>query len=546
MQLIKILFKKIKSYSCVDGLNILILISILLTLLPMLLLNSCARKRISPPFPESVINQAKPAKFEKMGKEKIDKNNLKAKKVKIIKLEPLTVVEPELVMEDKMPLEDKLFSFSARRATLLNILLALAKEAEFNLVIDKYVNANQEVSVEFNNIPLKQALEEILTAYGYFYKIKGTVLKIKAVEKRLIKFDYPLVYSIPRSNVGGDMLGSSSGDDNRGISAEFSVATKVEDESSLNIWKKVKAVLTPGYGVKKTSKQGDVTGLLSELGRATIDSASGTILVIDRPYNLNLVEEFLDEMKKSLTRQVVIEAKIMEVQLNHAHQYGIDWSVLGLSSKFDFKLSTNVMPATNTGNFTLSLGKVFDNVNISAMIDAIKTQGNINTIASPRLNVLNNQSATISVGRVIPYLDFDIETVEAGSTVSYQAVPTVKKAQAGVNLGITPQISENGIITLHVLPVITDQVGEQSFTYNGTTWAVPIFDTRQADTMVQARDGETIILGGLIQNDTTDTTTSVPILGSIPVIGSLLFSSQKRESNKIELIILLTPRIVEY
>ncbi|MCK5311595.1 MAG: hypothetical protein KAJ62_05770 [Desulfobacteraceae bacterium] len=543
MRLNKTLFEKAESYNDKGNSTLLFSSSFLLILILVpaltLFVNSCAHQAPNPPVSESTIKEQKALSPEQTSDAKV------VKKVKIQKLAPLAEIEPELMIDDKMSFEDKLFSFSARRTSLRDVLLALAKEAEFNLVIGKHVDATQEVSVEFNNLPIKQAMDEILEAYDYFYRIKGTVLKIKAVEERFIKFDYPLVFSKPTSNVGGDMLGSSSGEDSSGISAEFSVTTEIEDEASLNIWKKVKAILKPGQGSTGPSGTGEVTGLLSEIGRATVDSASGTILVIDRPYNLNLVEEFLSAMKKSLLRQVVIEAKIMEVQLNHRHQYGIDWSALDQITDFDFDFDVSLMPTANTGNFSLSLGKVFDDVDISALIDAIKIQGNINTISSPRLNVLNNQSASISVGRVIPYLDFDIETVQAGDTVSYQAVPTVKKAQAGVNLGITPQISEDGIITLHVLPVITDQVGEQSFTYNGTTWEVPIFDTRQVDTIVRARDGETIILGGMIQNDTNDTTKSVPILGKIPIVGTFLFSNQSRESNKIELVILLTPRIVE-
>ncbi|MCK5098630.1 MAG: hypothetical protein KAR45_11040, partial [Desulfobacteraceae bacterium] len=419
MKLNKTLFEKTKSYYDRARLRPLFLTNLMLILILVLFLNSCAHKMPNPPAAESVIKEQKALSPEQIMDEKIAKQ---AKKVKIIKLEPLTETEPELMIDDKMSFEDKLFSFSARRTSLRDVLLVLAKEAEFNLVIGKHVDATQEVSVEFNNLPIKQAMDEILEAYDYFYRIKGTVLKIKAVEERFIKFDYPLVFSKPTSNVGGDMLGSSSGEDSSGISAEFSVTTEIEDETSLNIWKKIKAILTSGEGNKNTGGEGKVTGLLSEIGKATIDSASGTILVIDRPYNLDLVESFLSKMENSLTRQVVIEAKIMEVQLNHSHQYGIDWSALDQSSNFDFDFDVGLVPGSNTGSFTLSLGKVFDDVDISALIDAIKIQGDINTISSPRLNVLNNQSATISIGRVIPYLDFDIETVQAGDIVSYEAV----------------------------------------------------------------------------------------------------------------------------
>ena len=179
------------------------------------------------------------------------------------------------------------------------------------------------------------------------------------------------------------------------------------------------------------------------------------------------------------------------------------------------------------------------------MVDAISTQGDVNTISSPRINVINNQSATISIGRTIPYLDFTISCDGTGDNRVCTKQPTVQRAQAGVSLGITPQISGDGMITLHVVPVITDQVGEEPFSDGGTSWTVPILDTRTASTIISARDNETIVLGGLIQDSSSDNRTSVPILGSIPMVGKFLFGNQAKDSTKIELVILLTPRIVK-
>ncbi|WP_300459704.1 hypothetical protein [Desulfobacula sp.] len=471
--------------------------------------------------------------------------------INVENLLPIKELVPQMAMDNTLPFDDKLFSFSARSTPLRDVLMGLAKQADLNIALSKEVDGEAAVSVEFHNLPLRQAMEEILRTFEYSYDISGNILRIKAIETRILKFDYPLIYSKATSDVGGDMLGSSggtsSGSSDSDISAEFSVKTQVEDEDSLNIWKQIKDMLQPKEEDQGSQNQGETAGLLSTIGRATVDSASGTIVVTDRPDVLDMVEKVLEQMQSTLKRQVIIEAKIMEVVLNHGHQYGVDWSAIQTGAHSAYTLASNMATnlAAGTGTFQLNLGKSAGEDGLSALIDAIRTQGDVNTISSPRINVINNQSATISIGRTIPYLDFEIENITAGDTVSYKAVPTIQRAQAGVSLGITPQISGDGVITLHIIPVITNQVGSETFTYDNESWPVPILDTRSASTIISALDNETIVLGGLIQDSSSDDRTSVPILGSIPVIGQFLFGNQTKKSRKIELVILLTPRIVQ-
>ena len=461
---------------------------------------------------------------------------------------PLTELAPQPAMDETFSFDDKLFSFSARSTPLRDVLMGLAKQAELNLVLSKEVDGMEPVSVEFYNLPLRQSMEEILQTFEYAYEISGNILRVKAIETRIFNFDYPLIFSKATSEVGGDMLGSSGGSSSGGsddMTAEFTVETDVDDDDSLNVWKQIKEILQPRKeDTKSQSGSAEETkGVLSVIGRATVNPISGTIVVTDRPDVLDRIEDILSHMQTALKRQVIIEAKIMEVALNHSHQYGVDWSAIRKGSTTPFDMSTSL--GKDTGIFEFSISKIAGEYDLTAMVDAISTQGDVNTISSPRINVINNQSATISIGRTIPYLDFEIENITAGDTVSYQAVPTVKRAQAGVTLGITPQISEDGMITLHVVPVITDQAGSETFTYDGTTWTVPILDTRTAGTIISARDNETIVLGGLIQDTSSDDRASVPILGSVPVVGKFLFGNQSKKSKKTELVILLTPRIVK-
>lgn len=467
-----------------------------------------------------------------------------AKRLHPATLPSLAEMKPRVAVEEKMPYEGKLFSFSARSTPLQDVLLGLAKEAGMNLIIEKGVNPAEPVSAEFRNLSLKTAMDTILSAHDYFYEIKGNVLTVTAFETRIFRFNYPLVYNEPTSKVGGDILGNAGGgDSSTELSGEFQIEAKITDSNHLNIWKQIETALSPA---KEEGGDEDKGGLLSPDGKAHINYMSGTIVVTDRRKNILLVKNFLDEVQKSVWRQVVIEAKIIEVKLDYMHQYGIDWSAVQTTSGSTFNFSSGFANAlaANTGIASTVFTATTGNWSLGGTIDALSTQGEVTVLSSPRLSVLNNQSALISIGRMYPYLDFTVETIMVGETTSLKLVPTVKNAQEGITLGITPQISETGIITLHIVPIITEKVSDQSFTYDGTTWTVPIFDIRETDTIVRAVDGSTIIIGGLIKDTTSDTVKKIPILGDIPFIGKL-FSHQTKTNNKSELVILLTPTIVE-
>lgn len=457
-------------------------------------------------------------------------------------LPPLATLKPKVAAVEEMPFESKLFSLSTRGAPLQDVLLGLAKEAGLNLVIEKGVEPMEPVSVEMNNLPLKKALDTVLSAYEYFYDIDGNILRIKALETRFFHFDYLLLSNKPETDIGGDVLGGgggSGGGSGTNLSGEFSIEAEV-DEEYLDVWQQIENALKSG---------GEEESLLSEQGRAQINRMSGTIILTDRRENILLAERYLHQLEKSLKRQVVLEAKIIEVTLSQGHQFGIDWGYIrndlfGVSGDFEF--NTNF--STNTSGFNLGWTKAPGGPDqLSFFMDALATQGSVNVLSSPRLNVLNNQTALISVGRAIPYLQWELRTVgtatATGATV-YEPVPTVVRSQAGVTLGVTPQISGEGITTLHIVPIITDLVEYRSFSFQGSTFDVPVIDIRETDTIVRVPDGATIIIGGLIQEKSRDNNSKVPLLGDVPLLGKA-FSQQIRTSEKVELVILLTPTVVE-
>ena len=498
-------------------------IYLLLALLPLTFTFACAGGMDPAPPPKPDVHKKAPSPPF------LDKKTIKAPA-----LPPLAQVKPEVAAEEEMPYDTKVFSLSARSAPLQDVVMGLAKEAGMNLVIEKGVNPLEPVSIEINNLTLRKALDLLFSAYDYYYEIEGNVLWVKAMETRFFKFEQPIFYNSGTSDVGGDVLGGSG---SSGLTGEFSVESE-QDDDALNIWDQIEDALSPGDEVSSDSEGssggGETAGLLSPNGRATIDKVTGTIVVTDSRERLALVEKYLSTLEESLTRQVMIEARIMEVQLDDSHQFGIDWDYVSGDVTFAQTLATGV------GALNVGITPTNDEPNV--LVDALATQGNVNVLSSPRLNVLNNQSALLAVGRTIPYLEWQVEP--ATDTTPSRAVPTVSTAQAGISLGVTPMIRSDGVVTLHIVPIITDFVGSQSFTFEGNTFDVPIIDVRSSDSIIQAPDGFTVIMAGLMQERNADNVSGIPYLKDIPGIGAL-FSTQSREITKVELVITLTPTIIQ-
>lgn len=492
----------------------------LLSIVPFLLLTACASLPEPPPRPTAPTKAPAPPERPKPS---------------AALLQPLAQVKPVIAEEEKMPFESKIFSLSARSAPLQDVIMGIAKEASLNLVLEKGVDPLEPVSIEIANLPLRKALDLLFSSYDYFYEIEGNVLRVKAVETRFFKFEFPTFANAATSNVGGDVLGGASGGGGASMKGEFTIETQAEDEA-LDVWKQIRDALQPRQEGVATGPQAGA--LLSPSGRAQINSMTGVIVVTDRKENLEIVAEFLKRLEKSLRRQVVIEARILEVTLNDEHQFGIDWTYVSGDVTWTQTVRTGV-GAMNLG-FIPTAGD-----GSSWFLDALSTQGEINVLSAPRLNVLNGQSAVLQVGRTLPYLEWTVQatTTAAGTTV-YTAVPQVSRAQSGISLGVTPQISEDGVVTLHLVPIITDLVAYQTFTFDGNNFDVPIIDVRGTDSIVQAPDGSTVVLAGLIQERNSDNITGIPGLKDIPLFGAL-FSQQRRTRTKVELVISLTPTIVE-
>jgi MSHA biogenesis protein MshL len=297
-----------------------------------------------------------------------------------------------------------------------------------------------------------------------------------------------------------------------------------------------------------------------ENGRKIIaDPLSGTVMVRAMPRELLAIQEYLASLQASVNRQVIIEAKIVEVRLNDKFQAGINWTslidiqggsreiasgVFGTGLAAPFANITNAPPDELGSVFALQahLGD-FD-----ALLELLKNQGDVQVLSSPRVSTVNNQKAIIKVGNDQYFVtDVDVNTDVTTGVNNQSADVTLTPFFSGVALDVTPQIDEAGSITLHVHPAISDvkQDNTQIKISSQTEFNLPLASStiRESDTIVRAENGQVVVIGGLMQDLVQDELSSTPFLGDLPLLGHM-FRQTRKVSTKTELVILLRPVVV--
>jgi MSHA biogenesis protein MshL len=231
---------------------------------------------------------------------------------------------------------------------------------------------------------------------------------------------------------------------------------------------------------------------------------------------------------------VQIQAKVIEVTLKNEFSAGIDWNLVIHSAGNSVSLTQRVASAA-PGTFTAGLAiKDF-----TALLNAFATQGKVNVVASPRVNALNNEPAIMRVGTQ----DVFFRTTSQVDAITGRIVQTTVEPQSiteGVVLSVTPQISSDGMINLSISPSLTERTGQATSRFGDT---VPILSVREADTLVRVHENETIVIAGLMNEQTTRAQSKVPLLGDLPVVGGL-FRRDRCTGRKTDLVILLTPTIM--
>ena len=437
-----------------------------------------------------------------------------------------------------------LFSFSAEDVPIKQALALFARANHLNIVPDLDVEGS--VTVDFRDLPLDLAMSALLEANGYYFVQDGRLIRVRNRETRIFQIDYIHVtragqgsnaVQISSGGSGSSGGGSAGGSSGAGSGGSEGSTMTLTNSSTINFWGDLNDEL-------KT--------LVSDKGSFSVNSLAGTVMIRDTHRNVEAIAQFITNVTASVVRQVDLEVEIYEVALNDSLQLGVNWAYLADNLNTSF----NTIP----GNLTLPAagGLIIQNPvygpapsapgieithqrgNLSAVIDALKQQGNLKIVSTPRLRTLNNQPAVVRVGQDIPVFLRQVTTAPGSPPVT-TVTESVQTVTVGTVLSITPQISSDGLITLDLTPAVSRLVRIETSATGDTN--APVIDIRQASSIVRVRDGATIVMGGLVQDSSTSTHRKIPILGDIPLLGKA-FSGEYKTSERTELVFFLTPRIV--
>jgi len=424
--------------------------------------------------------------------------------------------------------DTKLYSLVFENAPLGSVVSAITRDTDLNLSVDAGIDLTRPVTVRLKEVTFEEALEMVVEkGAGYAWKIEKGNLYIKRFEERIYHLDYLDLVGETKIDIGGDMLASSVED--AGVSGKYQI-TGDRDKKNTDVWSGVHEALEV---------------LKSPEGLLRIDRNAGIIYMADMPRNIASMVMFLDSLSESLHRQVFIEAKIMEVKLSDENNLGIDWSNLNVAFKSDSGIWPDVFDFTVNSNGSITLA---DQSSLTGMIDFLRTQGEVTALSNPHLSLMNGQSALMTVGFQFPYGDVDgVDRDSESGLVTYGS--SIKRAVLGLQLGITVQISGDGIVALHIVPTITRIQAQEDVEIPTTgrstsTISNPVIDLQELSTMVRVRDGQSVVLGGLINQIKKLDHEGLPWLSKVPFIGNFFKHTDDTAENS-ELVIFITPYIKE-
>ncbi|MDD5729568.1 MAG: secretin N-terminal domain-containing protein [Candidatus Omnitrophica bacterium] len=404
-------------------------------------------------------------------------------------------------------------SLEFREVDIKDVLRQLAKQYNLNIVFSETVKGL--VTVQLNNVSVEQALDSIITVNGFAYTKKDDVYKVTTHEEA----------------------------ERQGKQTKL---FKLNNADALKLKETLGKSLNSG-------------------GSIEADSRSNSIIITDSPAVISKIEAMIPLLDE-ITPQVLIEAKMIETSLGENDKLGIDWTTTIKASggaspiTFPFSSKGNTTPGSfspssapadtnfaNAKGFPYAVASNFtfgtlDFTSLQAVFDFLKTRTNTKLVANPRIVTLNNQSAAINVGKVL-----SLPTYQMNENTGKLEITGWTPYNVGVNLSVIPQVSPDGHIKLKLKPEVSSLVGYAS-TRDGVQEG-PITSSRSAQTEVQIKDGQTVVIGGLVKEESVTKIKKVPVLGDIPLLGFLFTRKEvgddQNPTEKTDLLIFVTARILK-
>lgn len=494
-------------------------------------------------------------------------------------LPPLNVDLPPV----RKPLEER-FNLSFSNAPASQFFMGIVSGTPYNMLVHPEVTGN--ISANLKDVTLFEALDAIRELYGYEYKVEGSRIYVKPLTLQTRVFQINYLASVRKGSsdirvtsgsvadavLTGNSTGSSStgqantpGGAPTGGSSQSVTSSKINTTSNNDFWSELKASLDILAGSGQDGRQ------------VVINPQSGVVVVRAMSDEIRNIAAYLKATQLSVDRQVILEAKILEVELNDQYQTGINWaSFASLKSSPNSAasigfltpgttLSTTRLTTDGTGIDTITglnlgaasraagslFGLAFQTANFSALLSFLESQGSVHVLSSPRIATLNNQKAVLKVGKdefFVTSLKTTPGVVSTGGNTAPTVSVEVQPFFSGVALDVTPQIDDEGNIILHVHPSVSKVTTIEKTVNAGSAGSVvlPLASSvvSETDSIVRGQNGRIVAIGGLMRQSNSDDRSQIPGAGEVPLLGGL-FRNTNQISQKRELVILIRPTIVE-
>ena len=462
-------------------------------------------------------------------------------------------------------LEEDRFVLQAEGIDAKQFFYGLAADTPYNMLVHPDVSGS--ISLSLKDVTLNETLSAVQDIYGFEIRRQGRTIQVypAGVRTKTFSLDYLSLkrFGMSQTEISGGGVSEERdnnrlGGSNNNSSAYNSTGTPFTGNDSGQYNRTNQQLQGNGSSIN-TQSETDLWGDLKEViegiiggGNVVLSPQAGIVSVTASPDKLRAVGDFIETLERRLQRQVILEARIIEVTLNDGYQQGINWSDLasgnaGFDVEFNGVTPSNATSAAIGGLFGLSYSDEANGFN--GMIEMLQTQGTVQVLSNPRVSASNNQKAVIKIGEDEYYVtNVDSTTNLAGGTGAAVSNSNVDLTPffSGISLDVTPQISDDGEVILHVHPSVVETEEQQKvITLTDGELVLPLArsNIRESDTIVKARNGEIVVLGGLMQTVNSEEVGKVPLLGDIPLLGEL-FTNRRNRQEKKELVILLKPTVV--